>query len=462
METGNRQARPAILGVVGVLLFIVGWSAGRSSSLLSDTAGRESGAAVPAAKPVESGQKPTEGRTSLVSTHVSPAALTHQLMTVSEQDLVAVVEGLGKLSSLGDAAVREAHGRLASYPPRLDYVGTLTMGYLWHRMERAFPDTPFPSGWGLEYHREALVGAHSDPAEVEARLNAGENLDAFTRRSFFLGEIARDPVAALVKWRRFSDVEGNLEEVGWFGPAFAEEAQRARMMEALFPAGETVTTDTAYLLAALAGTWMQRDFAAVEAWSAGLPAQVQPIVAMSMLRHLAENDPVRALAWRVDNLGEAQRAPAVDLALARLATSHPDTAMRFLATVQDPTLQTQHLQTFSLYHALANYDNWNAWRESLPAAQADRAAVAGFETWLNRDPAAASRWLGEFTNAPERANLIALMASRLIQGEDKATVIGWVESLPEPSERTTAIAAAIRGCDPNDTETMRTLMRLAK
>lgn len=395
------------------------------------------------------------------------AALVERLRFVPEQDLVGVVESLGRLPRLDDQEAKAVWQDLERLPPRQDYVGCLAAGYLWHRVAGSRPETPFPANRGLEPYRQALEGTLPGSPDTAARLAAGEAVDPVARRGYFLAEIARDPVAAFALWRRFSDLEGHFDELELFGDAFARADTRQRMMAALLPPGRAVDDGTAFLLAGLARTWMQQDFPGVENWlDRELPAALRPIVATAMLRHLAETDPARALDWRAAEIPAeipaASRAQAVDLALARLAGEAPERAAGYLQTLADPELKRQHTRTFSLYHSLAGYESWKTWRAGLAGEDADAAAIAGFETWLHRDPAEASAWLAGLPASPDRARLVALMANRLINSPDKAALIEWIGSIADPVERGTAISAAIRGADPSDTETPRRLMELAK
>lgn len=442
------------------LLLAAGFALGRRPSPADSSA---PAAPAPRAEAVTPAVRGAPGRSSPPPGDLPVQALVERLRFVPEQDLVGVVETLGRLPRLDDSQAAAAWQGLERLPPRQDYVGCLAAGYLWHRVASSRPETPFPANRGLEPYRQALEGTLPGSPDTAARLAAGEPVDAVARRAFFLAEIARDPVAALALWRRFSDVEGHYDEVELFGNAFANADTRQRMMAALLPPRGTVDDTTAFLLAGLARTWMQQDFPGVENWlDHEVPATLRPIVAAAMLRHLAETNPARALDWRAAELPAGTRAQAVDLALARLAGEAPERATGFLDSLDDPALKQQHTRTFSLYHSLADYGHWKAWRAGLEREDADAAAIAGFETWLNRDPAEASAWLADLPASPDRARLVALMANRLINSPDKAAVIEWIGSIADPAERGAAISAAIRGADPSDTETPRRLMGLAE
>ncbi len=383
------------------------------------------------------------------------------ILCTPESDLVGVCRGIGALVRLDDAGALAAFRRLATRPPRSDYVGSLVAAYLWSRAARSDPACARPEGWGLEN----FPGLSPDLlavrglASIREALMQNRPVSFDERKAFFTQSFRDDPIGTFELWLRGVNDSDRMDEMGWFSEAVADPSNRAEAIRRLIRSGMQ-PEQVASLIDRLAGVWMLQDPQGYEQWlNDPLLASCRDRLQQLYIARRCTIDP--SAAWALtEALPADMRAAARRNGSRVLAADKPDLGMNYLAGVTDPNERREIVKVFGESLAVRHFDKWKGWRDSLPPAEQDAVNEAAFESWVVEDVAGALEWLRKQPNGPAKTGMITETASRYAMDQPE-TMAEWIRTLPDKNDRLSAVIAGLRAMPADAHEDLRILMEAA-
>lgn len=457
MKNSSALSAPSgrvLLGLsIGVFGCAVGWFARDVvSSPVSPVAPPPVSSAPVLARPVAA-PSPSAAR-------VAVESLLDRLLFADSTDMVALVESLGDLTRLDDAAVRLAWGSLARRSPVDTMGGSAAVVYLWSRMVALDASCTLPRGWGADNFASTieLVRVRTQLPALLARLQAGENLGAAERRAVFIDLARTDPLDAVKLWTAATRPWDFRTDARWLGAALADPATRDAAMTELRRWQKDGDVGGATL--ALAWDWIARDPAAVERWLL-LPEQadVRGTVMQQVLNVRVLSDPLAAWTWS-EALPEQERRRALGMSAAQLANQDPAAGARLIAGLQAPAEREEAVREYGKTLAANDLAGWKTWRDTLPAAEQAQTNQAAFDLWVFHEPEVAVEWLQTQAAGPAKDDMILTLVD-VCAARDPATAATWIASIPDPVRRKSAAVAALSSVGPENLETVRTFLAAA-
>src|SRR5215207_2685182 len=104
------------------------------------------------------------------------------------------------------------------------------------------------------------------------------------------------------------------------------------------------------------------------------------------------SDPAKAWEWSRD-LPDKERLQAVGTSAMQLAVRDPANGIKLIASLENPGEREAAIKNFANILAARDFDQWQQWRDSLPATEQAVANESAFSLWVNMDVDKATEWL---------------------------------------------------------------------
>jgi hypothetical protein len=380
-----------------------------------------------------------------------------RMFTTDPADMLAMMEAIGALTRMSDGEAKEAWTVLSQRTPSMGFGNSLSVLYLWARMTRMGEDVEIPAGWGAEQYQQAIETekARRDLAKLEKRLESGEQLVEAEKRALLSDVMRKDPLKGVELWCLSTKPGDYRSDAKWMGDILTDPATRAGIMARIraWQAGG----DVAGVVSNLARNWIARDPAAVERWlQEPEQADVRDLLMNEVVNARSLADPAQAWEWSRD-LPEEERLQALGISAMQLAVRDPENGMKLIAGLQDPGEREAAIKNFANILAARDFEQWQEWRDSLPAAEQDVANESAFALWVNMDVDKATEWLNTRSTGETRDRLIAAMVNYHAP-KDAETCAEWIRTISDDSRRREAAGAALSSVGPYDLEQIRIIL----
>ncbi len=383
-----------------------------------------------------------------------------RMFTTDPADMLAMMEAIGTLTRMSDAEAKDAWDELSRRTPSMGFGNSLSVLYLWARMTRMGGDVEIPAGWGAEQYQQAIETekARRDLAKLENRLHSGEQLLEAEKRALLTEVMRKDPLKAVELWCLSTKPEDYRSDAKWMGDLLTNPATRDGIMVRI--RAWQNGSDVAGVVSNLARNWIARDPAAVERWlQEPEQADVRDLLMNEVVNARSLADPAKAWEWSRD-LPEEERLQALGTSAMQLAVRDPASGIQLIAGLENPGEREAAIKNFANILAAQDFDQWQAWRDSLPAAEQEVANESAFPLWVNMDVDKATEWLDTRPAGEARDRLVAAMVNYHAQ-KDPETCAEWIRTISDASRRREAAGAALSNVGPYDLEQIRIILDAA-
>ena len=379
------------------------------------------------------------------------------MFSTDPADMLAMMEAIGALTRMSDVEARDAWDELSQRTPSMGFGNSLSVLYLWARMTRMGDEVEIPAGWGAEQYQQAIETekARSNLAKLEDRLESGEHLVEAEKRALLTELMRKDPLKAVDLWCLSTKPGDYRSDAKWMGDLLSDPATRTGIM-ARIRAWQN-GGDVAGVVSNLARNWIARDPASVERWlQESAQADVRDLLMKEVANARSLADPAKAWEWSRD-LPEAERLQALGTSAMQLAVRDPANGVQLIAALENPGEREVAIKNFANILAAQDFDQWQAWRDSLPAAEQAMANESAFPLWVNMDVEKATEWLNTRPMGEARDRLVSSMVN-YHAGKDTETCADWIRTISDPSRRREAAGAALSNVGPYDLEQIRIIL----
>ena len=371
--------------------------------------------------------------------------------------MLAMLEAIGGMVHMSDEEARAAWLDLARRTPSPGFGNSLSVLYLWSRLTRMGEDVEVPPGWGAEQYQQAIETekARGRMAELRKRMESGEGLSEAERRVVLTDTARTDPLKAVDLWCLSTRPEDYRNDAKWLLGTLSDAGTREGIMERIrkWQSGGNV----ADVVSLLANRWIANDPAAVEKWLQE-PAQADVrgplMVEVANARALAE--PASAWEWS-EKLTGSERLQALRTGAMQLAVRDADQGIKLIDALEDPAERETAVKNFANILASRDFDKWQAWRDSLPAAEQAMANESAFTLWVNMDVEQAAGWLGSRPQGEERDGMVGQLVNYYAE-RDPETCSDWIRTISDKARRKEAAGAALSNVGPYDIEKIRIIL----
>ncbi len=454
-----------------IFLPLFGLSCGLTGWWLRDRAGESlAGGNPPAAVSRTAAAEASGASSGACGSTVAPRAEARESVTRSEgsggiqrmrstdpADMLAMLEAIGAMTRMTDAEARQAWFDLAGQTPTPGFGNSLGVLYLWARMTRMGERVEVPPGWGAEQYEQAIETekVRGNFAALRTRMEAGDGLTEAERRIVLTDMARQDPLKAVELWSRATLPADFMNDAKWLTGVLERAGQRDAIMARLreWQTGGNL----AGAVSMLANRWIAKDPAAVEKWLLE-PAQadIRDALMMEVANARALTEPAEAWAWS-ENLEGGERLQALRTGAMQLAARDPETGIELIAALDEPAERETAVKNFANILAARDFDRWQAWRDSLPAAEQDMANESAFALWVNVDVDKAAGWLGAQPEGADRDALVGQLVN-YYAGRDPETCSDWLRTIADADRRREAAGAALSNVGPYDLEKIRVIL----
>ncbi len=371
--------------------------------------------------------------------------------------MLGMLEAIGVMTRMTDPEARHAWADLLQRSPTLGFGRSLGVLYLWARMTRMGESAKIPGGWGAEQYQQAVETemARGDLPGLHAKLQAGGSLTEAERRAVLTDAMTKDPAKAVGLWCRSTRPDDYRNDGKWLAGTLSNPETRAGIMSQL--RSWQGDGDLPGVVSMLARDWVSSDPLAVEKW---LQEPAQADVRDLMMKEVANarslTDPAAAMQWSQSLSGQV-RLQALGTSAMQLASRHPDIGIQLIAGLHDQADRQAAVRNFANIFAAQDYEKWQSWRDSLPPVEQSVANESAFPLWVNRDVEKATGWLNSQPAGEARDQLVSVLVN-YYAGKDPETSAEWIRTIPDPSRRRTAAAAALSNVGPQDLDQIRTIL----
>jgi hypothetical protein len=380
-----------------------------------------------------------------------------RMFTTDPADMLAMMEAIGSLTRMSDGEAKDAWEELSRRTPGMGFGNSLSVLYLWARMTRMGEDVEIPAGWGAEQYQQAIETekARGNLTKLQRRLESGEQLLEAEKRALLTDLMRKDPLKAVDLWCLSTKPGDYRNDAKWMGDLLGNPETRAGIMARIraWQAGG----DVAGVVSNLARNWIAHDPAAVERWlQEPEQADVKDLLMNEVVNARSLADPAKAWEWSRD-LPEEERLQALGTSAMQLAARDPAGGIKLIAGLENPGEREAAIKNFANILAARDFDQWQEWRDSLPAAEQEVANESAFSLWVNMDVDKATEWLNTRPTGETRDRLVAAMVNYHAQ-RDAETCAEWIRTISDESRRREAAGAALSNVGPYDLEQIRIIL----
>jgi hypothetical protein len=383
-----------------------------------------------------------------------------RMRTTDPADMLAMLEAIGAMTRMTDAEARQAWRDLAGQTPSPGFGNSLGVLYLWARMTRMGESVDVPPGWGAEQYEQAIETekVRGNLASLRTRMEAGDGLSEAERRIVLTDTARQDPLKAVELWSRATLPADFMNDAKWLTGVLERADQRDAIMARLreWQAGGNL----AGAVSMLANRWIAKDPAAVEKWlQEPAQADIRDALMVEVANARALTEPAEAWEWSKDLQG-SERLQALRTGAMQLAERDPESGIELIAALDEPAERETAVKNFANILAARDFDRWQEWRDSLPAAEQDMANESAFALWVNMDAAKAAGWLSSQPEGAGRDGMVGLLVN-YYAGRDPETCSEWIRTIADADRRREAAGAALSNVGPYDLEKIRVILAAA-
>jgi hypothetical protein len=159
-------------------------------------------------------------------------------------------------------------------------------------------------------------------------------------------------------------------------------------------------------------------------------------------------------------LPEDERLRTVSSSAMQLAARDPENGIQLIAGLENPGERDAAIRNFTNIFAARDFDQWQAWRDTLPEPEQEAANESAFSLWVNMDVEKATAWLNTRPDGETRDRLVTAMVN-YHAGKDAASCAEWIRTIAGPSRGREATGAALSNIGPYDLEQIRIILNAA-
>ena len=448
------------LPLIGVACGLAGWflhgfTTGHSAPALADTL-------PPLAADLSRGlstSNPAAARTdrSGLVARIEQSRGIEAMRTTDPSDMLAMLEAIGVMTRMTDAEARQAWLGLQGQTPVPGFGNSLRVLYLWARMTRMGESVEVPRGWGAEQYQQAIETekVRADLAALRQRMEAGDGLAEAERRIVLTATVGEDPLKAVEMWSRTTLPGDFMNDAKWLAGALERSDQRNEIMARLreWQSGGNL----AGAVSMLANRWIAKDPAAVEQWlQEPAQADIRDALMVEVANARALTEPVQAWEWS-KRLEGKERLQALRTGAMQLAAREPERGIELIGGLEDPVERETAVKNFANILAAQDFEGWQEWRNSLPAAERDMANESAFPLWVNIDVGEAVDWLRTRPQGAGRDEMVGVLVN-YYAGRDPEVCSEWIRTIADVDRRKEAVGVALSNVGPHDLEKIRTIL----
>lgn len=379
------------------------------------------------------------------------------MMTTDPSDMLAMLEAIGAMTRMSDEEAREAWSSLSKQVPSMGFGNSLSVLYLWSRLNRMGENVELPAGWGAEQYQQAVETekARGNLADLRKRMESGDGLTEAERRVVLTDTARENPLKAVELWCLATRPEDFRNDAKWLTGVLANPEQREAVMARIrqWQGGG----DVAGVVSMLANRWISSDPEAVERWlQEPAQADIRSSLMVEVANARALDEPAEAWAWS-KKLEGAERLQALRTGAMQLAVRDPENGVKLIAALEDPAERETAVTNFANILAAKDFDRWQEWRDSLPPAEKDMANESAFALWVNVDADRAAEWLNTRPKGAGRDEMIGLLVN-YYAGRDPETCSDWIRTISDMDRRKDAAGAALSNVGPYDLDKIRVIL----